>query len=75
MNIQIYMIVLCCIVIRLEHLMSHYDTNTTINETYRQTQPHSHHSFVWINQYMSNDNKAYYSDHLLTRRAMMFLLE
>lgn len=72
--INIQMLMWCCIVIRLidydnKTIYERRQENATDNQ-YNTPQP-----FMWINEYLPNEDKEYYKDHPFVRQVMMFLQE
>lgn len=71
--INIQMLMWCCIVIRLID-----DDNKTISEHRQENATDSYNTpqpFMWINEYLPNEDKEYYKDHPFVRQVMMFLQE
>lgn len=61
---------MCCVVIRMNNESQNLLENNKTDNQYEFPK-----AFVWINQYLPNEDKEYYRDHPFVRQVMMFMQE
>ena len=70
MKIQLLYTIVCCVVIRMNNESQNLLENNKTDNQYEFPK-----TFVWINQYLPNEDKEYYRDHPFVRQVMMFMQE
>ena len=71
MNIQLLYTIVCCVVIRMNNESEkRLENNNKTDNEYEFPK-----AFVWINQYLPNEDKEYYRTHPFVRQVMMFMRE